>query len=221
MSTWGILQFPGSNSDWDAYRVFEQLEGVSPEMHWHEDKISAGKYQVMIIPGGFSFGDYLRAGAIAKLSHAMSSLPEAIEKGCHVMGICNGFQILLESRLLPGVLQVNQNLKFISKRVECEISEKAFPWFQKKDIHQKLELPIAHGFGNYQLSPVDRSEIQAVIKYVENPNGSKENIAGIYRKMGEGSVMGLMPHPERASLADLKHCDGSLFWQNALEVLKA
>lgn len=221
MQHWGIIQFPGSNSDLDAYRVFEQIPGIKVSYHWHEDPIQKDDYQVMVIPGGFSFGDYLRTGAIAKLSNAVQSLPEAIEAGMHVIGICNGFQILLEARLLPGMLQVNKNLKFISKKIDCEIVQPAFPWFQGSDVGKTLQLPIAHGCGNYQIKPVDLSEVQAAITYKENPNGSFQNIAGVYRSLGKGSIFGLMPHPERAALEFLHRRDGELFWKNAKELLAA
>lgn len=221
MQHWGIIQFPGSNSDLDAYRVFEQIPGIKVSYHWHEDSIQKDDYQVMVIPGGFSFGDYLRTGAIAKLSNAVQSLPEAIEAGMHVIGICNGFQILLEARLLPGMLQVNKNLKFISKKIDCEIVKPAFPWFQESDVGKTLELPIAHGCGNYQIKAVDLSEVQAAITYKENPNGSFQNIAGVYRSLGKGSIFGLMPHPERAALEFLHRRDGELFWKNAKQLLAA
>jgi len=221
MMKWAVIQFPGSNSDLDAYRVFERLPGIQPVMHWSEDPIPIGEYQVILLPGGFSYGDYLRAGAIAKLAPAVQSLEAAIEEGAHVIGICNGFQVLLESRLIPGVLQANSVGHFISRFEDCSIEDHAFPWFQKEDVGKTLKLPIAHGYGNYQVKPVDRSEISAVLKYKTNPNGSLDSIAGVYRSLGKGSVLGLMPHPERASFSVLPRHDGDLFWKNALHNLKA
>ncbi len=217
---WAVVQFPGSNCDEDALRAIQKLDGVTATYHWHEERIPNGKYEVILLPGGFSFGDYLRAGAIAKLSAAVDSLSDAIDAGAHVMGICNGFQILLESRLLPGFLQVNQNLKFISDLVEVEVREAAFPWINESDRAHKFQFPIAHRFGNYQPLKIDSTEIRPVLKYTTNPNGSFEDIAGIYRKHGKGSIFGLMPHPERASFDALRLSSGKAFWKNAWENLR-
>lgn len=212
---WAVVVFPGSNSDRDLLKAFSLCEKVEAVAHWHEDPIKPGDYQVIGIPGGFSFGDYLRAGAIAKLSKAILSLPDAVEKGAHAIGICNGFQILLESRLLPGFLQANQSLQFISKDQTCRVESEIFPWFQKPDAGRELLLPIAHGYGNYQCKSMDRGEIQVALSYKENPNGSVDSIAGIYRRMGSGSLFGLMPHPERAAYAETGKSAGALFWKNA------
>lgn len=216
---WAVLRFPGSNSDADALKAIQQYPKVEAVYHWHEDPIQLGQYQVLIIPGGFSFGDYLRAGAIAKLSKSMENLEQVIEAGCHVMGICNGFQILLEARLLPGVLQANKSLRFISRTEACVVSASAYPWFDEDDLKKTLNLPIAHGYGNFQMPDLDSSEARPVLRYLDNPNGSKESIAGIYRQLGSGSVFGLMPHPERASYLELKQADGALFWRQAVEAL--
>ncbi len=189
-------------------------------MHWHDEPIQKNQYQVIILPGGFSYGDYLRAGAIAKISEACANLEEVVDAGAHVMGICNGFQILLETRLLPGYLQVNQSLRFISDTVSLRIDAEAFPWFDKSDVGSIVRYPIAHKFGNYQLSRIDESEMKPVLTYVDNPNGSIKNIAGVYRKLGKGSLFGLMPHPERAYFADLRLSDAEPLWRRAAEVLK-
>jgi len=212
---WAVLQFPGSNSDHDALKALQPFKDVSVRFHWHEDPIELGQYQLLILPGGFSYGDYLRAGAIARHAPSMRNLSEVIHAGCHVMGICNGFQILLEARLLPGFLQVNETLRFISRTVSCEFKEAAYPWIRKDQVGKKLKLPIAHRFGNYQVSRVDRSEVQAALCYEENVNGSFNSIAGIYRSMGKGSVFGLMPHPERACHPALPVTDGAEFFKNA------
>lgn len=212
---WAVLQFPGSNCDADALKAVRATTSVTCDFHWHAEPILLGQYQVIILPGGFSFGDYLRTGAIAKLSPSVKSLPAAIEAGAHVLGICNGFQILLEARLLPGVLKVNHHLRFVSKNAECVIEDEAFPWFRLADKGNILKMPIAHGYGNFQAPKMDLKESSAVLKYRDNPNGSVDSIAGIYRRMGAGSVMGLMPHPERASFQDLQLNDGACFWQNA------
>lgn len=215
-----VIRFPGSNCDHDALRALQLEPDISARYHWYQEKIQPGAYQIILIPGGFSFGDYLRAGAIAKLSPAMESLNEAVEAGANVLGICNGFQILIEARMLPGYLTVNKNLKFISRAVRLRIENSAFPWIRKSDIGKTITTPIAHRFGNFQISKMDRSELNPVFKYEENPNGSIEDIAGIYRSVGKGSVMGLMPHPERASFSPLRLSDGKLFWKNAAEALK-
>ena len=219
MQSWAVLQFPGSNSDWDAYRVFERLPNLQVTMHWHEIPIEPGQYEVLLVPGGFSFGDYLRAGAIAKLSPAMQNLEEVIASGCHVIGICNGFQILLEARLLPGTLIKNKTRSFISKKVDCVVQKDIFPWFTTEDLQKAISLPVAHGYGNYQISSLDRSEVEVALRYAEDINGSVDQIAGVYRKLGKGSVFGLMPHPERASLDFLPKKDGHLFWENARKAL--
>jgi len=221
MQSWAILQFPGSNSDRDAFQAAARVPNVRVEMLWHDQPIEKNKYDVIMIPGGFSFGDYLRAGAIAKLSTAMASLSDAVEAGAHVIGICNGFQILLESRLLPGILQVNKGFKFISRMEECEVKSEAFPWFAKEDIGRKFRFPIAHRFGNYQVKDLDRFEMQAALIYQNNPNGSFQGLAGIYRKLGKGSLFGLMPHPERVSHPDQPVHDGADLWLQACKRLAA
>jgi len=215
-----VIRFPGSNCDHDALKALTRVPEISARYHWHEDPIEKNSYQLIVIPGGFSFGDYLRAGAIAKISAAIQSLPEAIESGAHALGICNGFQILLESRLLPGYLQVNQSLRFVSKLVNIKIQAEAFPWIRKEDVGAVLRVPIAHRFGNYQISKIDRSELKPVFKYALNPNGSVDDIAGISLKMGKGSVMGMMPHPERASFPNLGLTDGEKLWRNAAEAFR-
>lgn len=215
---WAVIQFPGSNSDLDAYNVFKEIDQIEAVLHWHQQPIAPSNYQVILIPGGFSFGDYLRAGAIAKLSPAIASLEEAIDAGAHCIGICNGFQILLESRILPGALHANQKSRFISTKMNCRITEEVFPWFRKDQVDTVISLPVAHGFGNYQYSNLDQTELKAPIVYENNLNGSKNSVAGVYRTIGEGSAFGLMPHPERASLRGLPYVDGQLFWQNALKM---
>lgn len=219
MNRWAVIRFPGSNCDEDALKALRQNTGREVTYHWHEESVPPNTYSVVVIPGGFSFGDYLRTGAIAKLSPAIRSLPEAVSAGAHVIGICNGFQILLEARLLPGVLKVNHHLRFVSKTVECEVAQSVFPWFQAQDLGRKLEMPIAHGFGNFQSPKMDLQEATVALRYSENPNGSMESIAGVYRKHGAGSYFGLMPHPERASFLDLRLNDGSLLWKNAEALL--
>jgi len=215
-----VIRFPGSNCDHDALRALSETQGIEACYHWHEEKIPKNTYQLVVIPGGFSFGDYLRAGAIAKLSNAMLSLPDAVEAGAHVLGICNGFQILIESRMLPGYLQVNSGLKFVSKLVDLRVESAAYPWLRDEDRGATLKVPVAHRFGNFQVPKIDLAEVSPVFRYEVNPNGSFQDIAGIYRKFGNGSVMGMMPHPERASFPALRLADGQRLWQNAVRALR-
>jgi phosphoribosylformylglycinamidine synthase I len=216
----GVIRFPGSNCDQDTLRALQNQNGISASFHWHEDELKVGQYDLIVIPGGFSFGDYLRAGAIAKQSPAIMGLSDAIEAGAHCLGLCNGFQILLEARLLPGYLTVNSHLKFVSRVVELKVSGEAFPWFCPRDHGKILRFPVAHKFGNYQIQKIDVSEVKPALTYLEDINGSHQNIAGVYRKHGKGSILGMMPHPERASFEDLKLMDGQLLWKNAVENLK-
>lgn len=218
---WAVLRFPGSNSDHDALKALRRFGGDKAVFHWHADPITPGDYEILVLPGGFSYGDYLRAGAIAKHAVALQNLPAVIEAGCHVMGICNGFQILLESRLLPGYLNANESLRFISRTETVEVKSEAFPWFKKEDVGKKLQLPIAHGFGNYQVPKMDRSELQGVLAFETNVNGSFEKLTGVYRALGKGSVFGLMPHPERACYPEIFQEDGALLFENAKSQLGA
>lgn len=219
MRKWAVVQFPGSNCDHDTVKAFERVAGVSTVLHWHENVLPLNEYEVIALPGGFSFGDYLRAGAIAKQSEAIRSLDAAVQAGAHCVGICNGFQILLEAKLLPGFLHVNSHLRFVSETVQVKISSEAFPWFSKDDVGKIVSYPIAHRFGNYQVSKVEQGDLQPVLQYVENPNGSIQSVAGIYRKVGRGSYLGMMPHPERASFEALRLTDGLSLWNQAARAL--
>ncbi len=225
MKSWAVIQFPGSNCDHDAYRVLQALsqefQSFKAVMHWHDDPVEPGQYEVIILPGGFSYGDYLRAGAIARLSRALEHFSDCVEAGAHVLGICNGFQILLEMRLLPGYLQVNESMRFISKTSALTVCGEAFPWLTQSDRTSSFHFPIAHRFGNYHASEIDRSEVHPVLVYDENPNGSWESTAGIYRRLGKGSLLGLMPHPERAFFSVTRNSEGRRFFTNAVEGLRS
>jgi phosphoribosylformylglycinamidine synthase len=195
-----VLVFPGTNCNIETKRAVE-LVGLEAEYVWHEEK-NLNKFSAFIIPGGFSYGDYLRAGKLASLSPVVDSLIKFIQKGYPVLGICNGFQILCELGVLPGALIMNANTKFISRWVELEVENIDTPFTCTFKEGEKIKLPIAHKFGNY--FPQKGKEPKVIFRYCENPNGSFDSIAGI----SSGNVVGLMPHPERAVYKFLGSDDG-------------
>ena len=193
-----ILQFPGSNCDWDSEHAVADVIGISAQRVWHKDRLP-NETEAVIVPGGFSFGDYLRCGAIARFSPIMNDLKEFADKGGQVLGICNGFQILCESGLLPGALIRNDCLDFrcLNQALTVENSNDRF---NRETLGDSLYLPIAHGEGNYRadhsiLSSLEENN-QVLFRYSPNPNGSMNDIAGI-RNLS-GNIYGMMPHPERA-----------------------
>ena len=193
-----VLQFPGSNCDWDSEHAIKDFLGIPAERVWHKDRLPAGT-EAVIVPGGFSFGDYLRCGAIARFSPIMNDLKEFGQKGGHILGICNGFQILCESGLLPGALIRNDCLDFRCLNQPLFV-ENSNDRFNQDALGKTITLPIAHGEGNYRadesiLSSLEDND-QVLLRYSGNPNGSMNDIAGI-RNL-EGNVYGMMPHPERA-----------------------
>ncbi len=193
-----VLQFPGSNCDWDSEHAIKDVLGIPAERVWHKDRLPAGT-EAVIVPGGFSFGDYLRCGAIARFSPIMNDLKEFAQKGGHILGICNGFQILCESGLLPGALIRNDCLDFRCLNQPLSV-ENSNDRFNQDALGKTITLPIAHGEGNYRadesiLSSLEEND-QVLLRYSGNPNGSMNDIAGI-RNL-EGNVYGMMPHPERA-----------------------
>jgi phosphoribosylformylglycinamidine synthase subunit PurQ / glutaminase len=195
----GVIVFPGSNCDHDAwYAVNENLHGRA-EFIWH-DSANLGDIDAVILPGGFSYGDYLRCGAIARFSPVMQAVKKFAADGGLVLGICNGFQILVEAGLLPGALLRNQELKFICREVELRTETTASPFTSKLKKGSILRLPIAHGEGQYFADERTLDELEAedrvAFRYVDNPNGSARSIAGILNR--GRNVMGMMPHPERA-----------------------
>jgi phosphoribosylformylglycinamidine synthase I len=218
----GVLQFPGSNCDQDAYHVLADVLGQPSRYIWHKDT-TLGDTDCVVIPGGFSYGDYLRTGAIARFSPAMKAVAEHAKAGGLVLGICNGFQILCEAHLLPGALIRNRSLKFVCDwvRVRVETTDSAFTNACRKG--QLLRLPIAHGEGCYFAEPAVLEQLQredrVLLRYVENPNGSRDDIAGICNE--SRNVFGLMPHPERASEALLGGEDGRLIFESLLAVAHA
>ena len=204
----GVLQFPGSNCDQDIYNILEKFYKIQSTFIWYQESFNE-KFDLVILPGGFSFGDYLRAGALAKFTPVMQSLNEHIKKGGGVVGICNGFQILCEAGLLPGSLIKNVNLKHICKKIDLLVNTKNnFAASLKEE--NTYTLPISHSDGCFYADTETLKEItdnnQIVFSYVENPNGSLNNIAGISSK--DMRILGLMPHPERA-VDQVTSVDGS------------
>ncbi len=204
----GVVVFPGSNCEYDVASVMEKL-GIKTEFVWH-GQTDLGGVSGLILPGGFAHGDYLRPGAIARFSPVMSSVVEFAKSGRPVLGICNGFQVLTEAGLLPGALQKNARLKFLCQEVEIEVVSTKSSATSLARTGQRLQLPINHFEGNYTCGGETLDELesnnQVILRYVENPNGSMNSIAGICSK--DGNVVGMMPHPERASDDLLGSVDG-------------
>jgi phosphoribosylformylglycinamidine synthase len=196
----GIVVFPGSNCDHDAYHAVHHVLGQPAEFLWHKDRDLRGS-EVVILPGGFSYGDYLRCGAIARFSPVMEEVARFAQSGGKVLGICNGFQILAEAGLLPGALLQNASCKFICRQVELMVENDRTPFSRALKKGQRIRLPVAHADGNYFIDDEGlrrlEGEGQIIFRYVDNINGARANIAGIVN--AAGNVLGLMPHPERAS----------------------
>jgi phosphoribosylformylglycinamidine synthase len=214
-----IIVFPGSNCDHDAFYVINSIGNVKVDFVWHKDS-DLSLYDVIVIPGGFSYGDYLRAGAIARFSPIMKSVIAESKKGKKIIGICNGFQILIECDLLPGALIINKNIKFLSKMICLDVvnNESAFTHLYKKG--ELISMPIAHRQGNYlaDLELVRRLEDnnQIAFRYhSQNLNGSVSDIAGIFNE--NKNVLGMMPHPERASDPILGSDDGLNIFKSILD----
>lgn len=219
----GVVIFPGSNCDHDAYNVLKHILQQDTEFLWHKDS-TIGDRNVIIIPGGFSYGDYLRCGAIARFSNIMKAIVSFANNGGIVMGVCNGFQIICEAGLLPGTLLRNNKLKFVCRNVTLNIENKntiftkSFTGNHNKD---SFVIPIAHGDGNYFCDAGTLKELeedgQIVFRYEDNPNGSIHNIAGIINK--KGNILGMMPHPERASEDLLGGHEGKYIFESIIESL--
>ncbi len=214
----GVVTFPGSNCDYDAYAAVKHVLGEEVEFLWHKSHDLTGS-DVVVLPGGFSYGDYLRAGALARFSPIMQEVVKFAESGGLVIGICNGFQVLTESGLLPGTLMRNEHLRFACKFTNLRVENAQTPWTQACVKGEVLRVPIAHGEGNYYHFDGNIKELeeagQVVFRYVDeqgretaeaNPNGSLHNIAGIINQTG--NVLGMMPHPERAVESILGSADG-------------
>jgi phosphoribosylformylglycinamidine synthase I len=225
----GVVVFPGSNCDHDAYHAAKHVMGQQAEFLWHKETDLKGS-DVIILPGGFSYGDYLRTGAIARFSPIMNEVIRFANNGGTVIGICNGFQILCESGLLPGVLLRNRSLLFSSKFVNVRVEHADSKFTNASAAGDILSIPIAHGEGNYfaEQSTIDELERngQVLFRYCDqfgevtdsaNPNGSINNIAGIMNRAG--NVMGMMPHPERACELPLGSADGKKVFESLLNTI--
>ena len=222
----GVVVFPGSNCDRDVAMVTRDLLQQPTRMVWHEET-DIDDLDVVIIPGGFSYGDYLRCGAISRFSPVMQATVAHAEAGKLVLGICNGFQVLTEAGLLPGALVRNRDLHFICDRVPLRVERTDLPWTQAYRQSRVITLPIAHGEGCYYADDATLAQLQAnqqiMFRYCshqgdvrdsDNPNGSVENIAGICNL--QGNVLGMMPHPERASDSSLNYTDGLMLFKGLL-----
>ena len=228
-----VVQFPGSNCDLDALEILQKTVKVPTDLVWHKD-LKKDQYDAYVLPGGFSYGDYLRAGAIAATSPSLETIREATDRGKPVLGICNGFQILVEAGILPGAVLRNAGLRFVCKWTRLRIESTRTPFTKLASKGETLRIPIAHNEGRYYLDKNQLAELeskeQIVLRYVDennaptedsNPNGSLSNVAGICNK--EGNVMGLMPHPERASLPLLSpdnRPDGRIIFDSMVETLE-
>ena len=228
-STAGVIVFPGSNCDHDAYHAMAHVMGVKTTFLWHKDR-DLGGIDFLLIPGGFSYGDYLRSGAIARFSPIMNSVIEFAEKGGPVLGICNGFQILLEAGLLPGAMLYNEQLRFVCKQshIRCETTDTIFTRGLEKG--RVLKIPVAHGEGNYVIDDEGLEKLQnndqvvfrystpdGIVNDEANINGSMDNIAGICNT--RRNVLGMMPHPERAVEKMIGSEDGKLIFESILNEL--
>lgn len=225
----GVVVFPGSNCDHDAYYALGNVLGKPVEFIWHQSE-NLANCDALILPGGFSYGDYLRTGAIARFSPVMKSVEKFAKSGGLVLGICNGFQILCEAGLLPGAMLRNSGLRFICRHVHIRVEKTDTPFTIAAAQGQILKIPIAHSDGNYNCDGTTLAELeknrQVIFRYTTpdgkddaagNPNGSMHNIAGICNR--ERNVAGLMPHPERAAEAALGSVDGLVIFRSMVEAL--
>jgi phosphoribosylformylglycinamidine synthase subunit PurQ / glutaminase len=214
----GVIVFPGSNCDHDALYAAGHILGQPAEFLWHDSE-DLGDVDAVILPGGFAYGDYLRCGAIAKFSPVMRAVRRHAADGGLVLGICNGFQILVEAGLLPGALIRNRGLKFVCRDVHLRTETSHSPFTCASQRGEILRLPVAHGEGCYYADERTLDELEAedrvAFRYLDNPNGSLRDIAGVLNR--ERNVMGLMPHPERASEALLGSTDGLIVFESMLQ----
>jgi len=224
----GVVVFPGSNCDHDCYHILKHILGLSTEWIWHKDDADLDRFDAVVLPGGFSFGDYLRPGAISRFSPVMKAVTRYANKGGHILGICNGFQILLEAGLLPGALLTNRSQKFICKPVATVVETTETPFTRSCKKNAVLKLPIAHKQGNYFAGTETLQRMadngQVLLRYADaagqvteaaNPNGSVGNIAAVANE--RKNVMGMMPHPERAADPLWPNVDGQAIFQSLID----
>jgi phosphoribosylformylglycinamidine synthase I len=213
-----VIVFPGSNCDRDCKVAIERSTGASVDMVWHGETALPSGLDLIVLPGGFSYGDYLRCGAMASLSPIMAEVKAAGERGVAVVGICNGFQVLCESHMLPGALLRNAELKYVCKPVQLDVVNAQTRFTAGYAGRRQVSMTVGNGEGNYfaDEATLDRleGEGQVVFRYQDNPNGSIRGIAGIINK--KGNVLGLMPHPDRAFEEELGSADGAILFQSAL-----
>ncbi|MGM0876046.1 MAG: phosphoribosylformylglycinamidine synthase subunit PurQ [Bacillota bacterium] len=213
-----VIVFPGSNCDVDMYHAIKDELGEEVEYVWHDETDLSG-FDGILLPGGFSYGDYLRSGAIARFSNVMKEVVKAAEAGKPVLGVCNGFQILLEVGLLPGAMKRNENLKFMCRPVQLKVSNNDTAFTSAYKQNEVISVPIAHGEGNYYCDEETLQTLKAnnqiVFTYETNPNGSLIDIAGITNE--RGNVLGMMPHPERAVDELLGSADGLKLFQSIVK----
>jgi phosphoribosylformylglycinamidine synthase I len=216
-----VIVFPGSNCDRDMAVGLERATGTPAQMVWHKDASLPSGLDVVALPGGFSFGDYLRCGAIAARSPIMQAVVAFAQRGGHVLGVCNGFQVLVETGLLPGALMRNAGLKFLCKDVELVTATSNSPFTNVLKKGARITVPIAHHDGNYFAAPDVLARLQnedrIAFRYAENPNGSLDSIAGVLSE--NRRVMGMMPHPERANDPALGGTDGSAVFEPLVNAL--
>lgn len=215
-----VLVFPGSNCDIDCYKAVEDTIQEPVDYVWHHSEQSLDEYDFILVPGGFSYGDYLRCGAMSSFAPVMKEVVKAAAAGKYILGICNGFQILVEAGLLPGALMRNQTLKFRCHSSMLRVDNNSMPFTKEYEQGELIDIPIAHGEGNYYCDEATLKDLQAnhqiVLRYAhENPNGSVDDIAGICNKAG--NVLGMMPHPERAVHELLGSADGRRMFTSILQ----
>ncbi|WP_374653929.1 phosphoribosylformylglycinamidine synthase subunit PurQ [Phenylobacterium sp.] len=213
-----VIVFPGSNCDRDCKVAVERSTGAKVDMIWHAETSLPQGLDLIVLPGGFSYGDYLRCAAMASLAPVMTEVRAAADRGVAVVGICNGFQVLTESKMLPGALLRNEKLKYVCKPVALEVTNSQTRFTAAYQGRREVEMTVGNGEGNFfaDEETLDRieGEGQVVFRYLDNPNGSSRNIAGVINK--HGNVLGIMPHPDRAFEAELGSADGALLFQSVL-----
>ena len=213
-----VIVFPGSNCDVDMFHAIKDELGEEVDYVWHDTE-NLDEYDAILLPGGFSYGDYLRRGAISRFANAMKAVQKVAEQGKPILGVCNGFQILVESGLLPGALMRNENLKFMCRTVQLRVENNETMFTSQYGKDEVINIPIAHGEGNYYCDEATLKQLeennQIAFRYVENPNGSVSDIAGIVNE--KGNVLGMMPHPERAVDELLGGAEGLKVFQSILK----